>query len=244
MSQIHSELKKEFQIERMILFTDAVFAIAITLLVIEIKAPEIGHLAKELKKHGESLTNTAIINQLLNLIPLFVGFVISFFVIAIYWRSHHRLFSFIKDYDGKLIWLNFLFLFTIILMPFSSAYYSENMPYNIPFYFYCINVAATGLVNYLMLNYIIKHKGRISEGFEHPHARKLARWRTLVVPFIFIMCIVVTLILPAHIGYLSRMIPMLIWPAILTLNKVFGKQKELEFTTPVKPARKNKAHKV
>jgi len=186
MSTVHNEIKKEFQIERMILFTDAVFAIAITLLVIEIKAPEIGHLAEELKHAGKKLTNADIINQLLGFIPLFIGFIISFFVIAIYWRSHHRLFSFIKDYDDKLIWLNFLFLFTIILMPFSSAYYSENTLYNIPFYFYCANVAATGLVNYLMLNYIIKHKGRISDGFDHPHARKLARWRTLTVPFIFI----------------------------------------------------------
>lgn len=78
------ELKKEFQIERMILFTDAVFAIAITLLIIEIKAPEI----------HKNMGFTEMVDQLLNLIPKFVGFIISFFVVAIYWRSHHRMFSF------------------------------------------------------------------------------------------------------------------------------------------------------
>ncbi len=219
MSQINNELKKEFQIERMILFTDAVFAIAITLLVIEIKAPHIEHGVSTVEK----------IEQLLNLLPLFIGFIISFFVIAIYWRSHHRLFSFIKDYDDKLIWLNFLFLFTIILMPFSSAYYSENFNENIPFYFYCSNVAATGYLNYALLAYIINHRGRISDGFDNLKARKLARWRTLIVPSIFLLGILICVSLPAHLFYLSRYTPMLIWPTMIILNRSFGSLKELEF---------------
>ena len=221
MSQINNELKKEFQIERMILFTDAVFAIAITLLVIEIKPPHIAH----------GMSNQQIAMQLWDLFPLFIGFIISFFVIAIYWRSHHRLFSFVKDYDDRLIWLNFLFLFTIILMPFSSAYYSENTELTIPFYFYCLNVAATGLLNYAMLSYIIKHKGRISDGFDDLKARRLARWRTLTVPCIFMLGLVLDFCLPSanQLNMLSRFAPMLIWPAILILNRTFGKVKELEY---------------
>ncbi|WP_199141320.1 TMEM175 family protein [Pedobacter sp. ASV12] len=235
MSQLHNEIKKEFQIERMILFTDAVFAIAITLLVIEIKPPHIPHGA----------TPSQMADQLLSLSPLFIGFIISFFVIAIYWRSHHRLFSFIKDYDDKLIWLNFLFLFTIILMPFSSAYYSEHTAYALPYYFYCANVAATGLLNYALLAYIIKHRGRISEGFDDVRARQLARWRTLVVPGIFLLGVMMDICLPStnQINMLSRFSPMLIWPAIMILNKYFGKKKELEFTTTrQKPKQKTSKH--
>jgi uncharacterized membrane protein len=228
MSKIHNEIKKEFQIERMILFTDAVFAIAITLLVIEIKAPSITHLIEEVGHEGRSLQNIDIINQLMSLIPLFVGFIISFFVIAIYWRSHHRLFSFIKDYDDKLIWLNFLFLFTIVIMPFSSAYYSENTSYNIPFYVYCINVAATGYANYLLLAYIIKHKERIADGFDAPKARRLARYRTLMVPTIFLFGALLAAILPAPWHLLSRMSPMLIWPAMVVIHKLFGKIEQIE----------------
>ncbi|MES2416901.1 MAG: TMEM175 family protein [Bacteroidota bacterium] len=226
MSQVHNELKKEFQIERIILFTDAVFAIAITLLVIEIKAPHI----------RAGMTSEEIALQLTNLTPLFAGFIISFFVIAIYWRSHHRLFSFIKDYDDKLIWLNFFFLFTIILMPFSSAYYSEQTSYALPFYFYCTNVAATGLLNYALLAYIIKHKGRISAGFDELKTRQLARWRTLIVPAIFTLGILIDLCLPTsnHLNMLSRFTPMLIWPAIMFLNWLFGKKDKLEFTGQAK----------
>ena len=66
--QLHNELKKEFQIERLILFSDAVFAIAITLLVIEIKVPEIDRA---------QLSDAAIGKGLAHLIPRFVGFFIS-----------------------------------------------------------------------------------------------------------------------------------------------------------------------
>jgi len=223
----HSELKKEFQIERMILFTDAVFAIAITLLIIEIKAPEI---------HKE-MAFKEMVEQLLNLIPKFIGFIISFFVIAIYWRSHHRMFSFIKDYDDKLIWLNFFFLFSIILMPFSSAYYSDNTRFSLPFWFYSSNIAFTGLLNYAMLTYIIKHRGRISDGFDDLKTRQLARWRTLIVPAIFVLGIIIDSILPSQnsLNMLSRFTPMLIWPAIMLLNKFFGKVHDLEYhAKPVK----------
>jgi len=215
------ELKKEFQIERMILFTDAVFAIAITLLIIEIKAPEI----------HKNMGFTEMVDQLLNLIPKFVGFIISFFVVAIYWRSHHRMFSFIKDYDDKLIWLNFFFLFSIILMPFSSAYYSDNTTYSLPFWFYSLNVALTGFLNYRMLTYIIKHKGRISDGFDDLKTRQLARWRTLIVPAIFFLGILIDLLLPStnSMNMLSRFTPMLIWPAIALLNRFFGKVNDLEY---------------
>lgn len=236
MSQINKELKKEFQIERMILFTDAVFAIAITLLVIEIKVPNISQLAEELSLKGQPLTNEAILNQFLSLTPHFIGFIISFFVIAIYWRSHHRLFSFIKDYDDKLIWLNFFFLFTIILMPFSSAYYSEQTMYALPFYFYCMNVAATGLLNYALLAYIIKHRGRISDGLDDKKVRQLARWRTLMVPIVFTLGMLIDMCLPTenHVNLLSRFTPMLIWPAIIVLNKYYGTKNDLEFNMRVK----------
>ncbi|MCZ4242537.1 TMEM175 family protein [Pedobacter punctiformis] len=222
----HSDLKKEFQIERMILFTDAVFAIAITLLVIEIKAPEI----------HENMTLSEMAKQLLSLMPKFIGFIISFFVIAIYWRSHHRLFSFIKDYDDKLIWLNFFFLFSIILMPFSSAYYSDNTMFSLPFWFYSANITLTGFFNYLMLTYIIRHKGRISDGFDDLKARQLARWRTLIVPSIFLLGIIIDACLPSrgHMNMLSRFTPMLIWPAIALLNRFFGKVHDLEYHAKVK----------
>src|SRR5215217_7060989 len=101
-NQLHSELKKEFQLERLILFSDAVFAIAITLLVIEIKVPEL---------HGEEATEKALLHRVALLIPKFLGFIVSFVLIGIYWAVHHRLFGFVTNYSRKLIVLNLFFLF-------------------------------------------------------------------------------------------------------------------------------------
>ena len=106
--------REAFQLERLILFTDAVFAIAITLLVIELKVPRLEHR-----------TEHEATNALLRLIPEFIGFLISFFIIAIYWAAHHHIFRFVRHLDGKLIWLNIAFLLSIVLMPFTTAYQSE-----------------------------------------------------------------------------------------------------------------------
>src|SRR6266498_3111523 len=115
-TQLHSELKKEFQLERMILFSDAVFAIAITLLVIEIKVPTIDrHIA----------TDALLLKALDELIPKFVGFFISFFIIGLYWTIHHRMFGYVVNYTRRLLWLNLVFLLAVVMMPFSTAFYSE-----------------------------------------------------------------------------------------------------------------------
>ncbi|MBK7376852.1 MAG: DUF1211 domain-containing protein [Chitinophagaceae bacterium] len=113
MNPLHNELKKEFQLERMILFSDAVFAIAITLLVIELKVPEI---------ERAELTEGKLLKALAHMIPQFVGFIISFMFIGIYWTVHHRLFGYVVNYTPKLLWLNLLFLFAVALMPFSTAF--------------------------------------------------------------------------------------------------------------------------
>ena len=108
-------INTKLQIERILFFSDAVIAIAMTLLIIEIKAPHI---------HGNS--GAELSESLNELIPKFIAFFISFFVIAIYWKAHHQLFGHVTKYTDKLIWINILFLLSIVLMPFSSAFYSSN----------------------------------------------------------------------------------------------------------------------
>src|SRR5689334_15399333 len=99
-SQLHNELRKEFQLERLILFSDAVFAIAITLLAIEIKVPEIPR---------NIVTDDMLSEKLIQLISKFVGFLISFLLIGQYWTVHHRMFGYVINFTQRLIWLNILF---------------------------------------------------------------------------------------------------------------------------------------
>lgn len=215
MDPLHNELRKDFQLERMILFSDAVFAIAITLLVIEIKVPEL---------HGHEATEKALLHEVAKLIPKFLGFLVSFILISVYWVIHHRLFGFVTNYSRKLIVLNLFFLFTIVLMPFSTGIYGEySTPRMIhlvtPFAIYVANICLTGIANFLLWNYVGNLKNKVAEEFP-PNYIKQAKWRSLVVPFIFFLSVFVDFWNP----YAARYMPMLI-PVTMRILKRFGKEK-------------------
>jgi uncharacterized membrane protein len=182
MKNLHHHSKKEFQVERLVLFSDAVFAIAITLLIIEIKVPEI---------KGHIITEHTFLEELAGLTPKFLGFLFSFFIIGLYWFIHHRMFGYVINYNGKVIWLNLLFLFSIVLMPFSTAVYSEySSPEYInlisPYAFYVANICLTGFINFLMWGYIGNPKNELTEDFPKGDFLKLAKIRSLLMPFIFV----------------------------------------------------------
>ncbi|MVN20376.1 TMEM175 family protein [Mucilaginibacter arboris] len=109
---IVEEVKKEFQLERMILFSDAVFAIVITLMAIEIRIPD---------TEGYKLTSGQFNHYLLHLLPVFLAYAFSFFFIGRTWYAHLQLFGFIKKYNGGLVFCNLLLLFSIGLFPFAAS---------------------------------------------------------------------------------------------------------------------------
>jgi uncharacterized membrane protein len=96
--------------ERMLAFSDGVFAVAITLLVIDLRPPEVPHA-----------DNAALLTALLGMHDKFLIFVISFGVVAVMWVGHHRKFAHIERVDLRLLWLNLAFLMTICIVPFSTA---------------------------------------------------------------------------------------------------------------------------
>ncbi len=212
MNQLHNELKKEFQLERMILFSDAVFAIAITLLVIEIKVPEIPK---------SEVTDGKLLNALGELIPKFFGFCISFMFIGIYWAVHHRMFGFVINYTPKLLRLNLLFLFAVVLMPFSTAFYSEFVLRHVitPVIFYTGNIIILGLFNLLMWRHIGNPKNQLSEGLSRGDA-KYYSFRAIIVPVMFTLFAFVYLLNPIVASWL----PMLI-PIVMRLTKKYHDKK-------------------
>ena len=211
-NNLHNELRKEFQLERLILFSDAVFAIAITLMVIEIKVPEI----------HENVSDKLLLWSLGHLAPKFFGFIVSFFLIGLYWTVHHRMFGFVTSYTRKMLVLNLVFLFFIALMPFSTGFYSEysgadmlRQQLKVPMTFYVLNFCCVGFTNYFMWRYITNPKNKVAEPPIDLLVAKQAKARAIVVPFIFL------LMLP--IAYLTNVlfaayVPMLI-PIILRIMK-------------------------
>ncbi len=97
------------------MFSDGVMAIAITLLVLEIKIP----------KHEQVEAAGGLYKYLLLIWPSYVGYVMSFMQIGIYWSNHHWLFTFISKTNHVFNMLNVLFLMTISFMPFTTAIFSD-----------------------------------------------------------------------------------------------------------------------
>jgi uncharacterized membrane protein len=102
-------------LERIIFFSDAVFAIAITLLALEIRIPAV----------DGSLTDTELAHALLSTWPKYLGYGIGFMTIGVLWMSHHRKFRLIQRYDRTLLLLNLLLLMAIAFIPFPTAIISE-----------------------------------------------------------------------------------------------------------------------
>lgn len=201
MDKLHNELKKEFQLERMILFSDAVFAIAITLLVIELKVPEI---------ERSELTEGKLLSALTHMIPKFFGYMISFMFIGIYWMVHHRLFGFVVNYTPKLLRLNLLFLFSVALMPFSTAFYSEYVMKHVitPVIFYTGNIILLGLFNLFMWKYIGNPKNQLAEGLNERDVRYYSL-RAVIVPCLFTLFAFVYLVNPFISSFMPMLVPLI-----------------------------------
>src|SRR5882757_1200093 len=143
-------LEKEFELERVSLFSDAVFAIAITLLVIDIKWPDL----------PEKMAGVAWLNVLLPTLLGFVGFVLSFVFIGRFWSGHLRLFKLLRKYDQGLINRNLLFLFFIVTFPFTAAGLFGHVRSNflMPLYCYIGNLVLVSAANFNLCRYIFRRK--------------------------------------------------------------------------------------
>jgi uncharacterized membrane protein len=210
-NQLHNELRKEFQLERMILFSDAVFAIAITLLVIEIKIPELPR---------DKITDDHLLYKLAELIPKFVGFLVSFLLIGQYWIVHHRMFGYVINFNQRLIWLNIFFLLGVALMPFSTGFYSEYAGVAVitPVIFYTCNIGFIGILNFIMWQYLSQPHHGLTENLS-PQLARYSSYRAITVPAIFIIFSFVYLKSPVIAAFIPPLIPFI-------LRLAFGRMKK------------------
>ncbi len=132
--------ENEVEFSRIVAFSDGVFAIAITLLVLELNIPD--HL------HGSSAVGDWIWDER----EKFIAFAISFAVIGRFWIVHHRFFGEVKAFDGALLWLNLLYLGSIVLIPFSSGVLGEYGGDAAGVVVYAVNLSATILIGLWMMN--------------------------------------------------------------------------------------------
>ncbi len=172
------------RVERLTLFSDAIFAFAMTLLAVNIRVPEI----------AQGLVGSRLSIELANLTPKFIGYGLSFFISGSYWVFYHRIFTNIKRYDLTLIWLNIAFLFFVVLIPFPSDLIGRFLTQQVSVLIYSTMMAATGFALSLIWLYASRNHRLIDEGLSNAGIRRLTV-RTLTMPLVFAISIPASFVL-------------------------------------------------
>ena len=138
---------RRFEKNRIEALIDGIFAVALTLLVLDIKMPE----------DMISASNEALWQRLLDLERHFAIYAITFVVIGIYWVAHHVQFHYVRYTDRGLLWINMLFLFLISFLPFATDLVGDHERLVLPCMIYGVTLLMTSGVSYLHLRYLARH---------------------------------------------------------------------------------------
>src|SRR5215217_4970997 len=121
-------------------FSDGVLAIIITIMVLELRAPELGTFS-----------------ALFPILPKFGSYVLSFIFLGIYWNNHHHLWQAVEKVNGSVLWANLHLLFWLSLIPFATSWMGENNFATIPVALYGIILCLTALAYYIMVRVLMAY---------------------------------------------------------------------------------------
>ena len=160
----------DLALDRLVFFSDAVFAIAITLLVLEIRLPPQAET-----EHAGGLTAA-----LIALWPSYLGYVVSFVTIGIMWANHHELVRLVARADHGLIVWNLLLLLAISFTPFPTAVMAEHLPHpgwerNVAVAFYCASFTVTALFYNLLWRTVSKGRRLIRPNVSDSRVRAITK---------------------------------------------------------------------
>ena len=168
--------RQQFQIDRIVFFSDAVIAIAITLMVLEIKIPSFGVNAS--------------INQIFSrfgnaMIQHLIALIICFGSIGNLWIRHHELFEHITRYNRRLIVVNLFFLFSIMFLPISISFlFTNNNPQQMKVLVFFLNLFLCNVTFYYLLVVVYNKKNRFSTYPVDEHVKK-DKWIALRITITF-----------------------------------------------------------
>jgi len=158
-------------------FSDAVIAIILTIMVLELVPPHTTELAE-------------LVDELW---PKFLSYVLSFAYLAIYWNNHHHLLQAARTVSGRVLWANMLLLFWLSLIPFATAWMGENDFAPQPVAMYGVVLILAAVAYYILVRTLIHAPGQVAT-----IAEALANDRKgLVSPFFYLVAIVLAPFVPA-----------------------------------------------
>jgi uncharacterized membrane protein len=163
---------------RMEAFTDGVIAVIITIMVLELKLP-----------------HAATWRALLDDVPVFLSYVLSFAYVGIYWSNHHHMLQAVEHVNGKVLWANLFFLFWLSLLPFTTSWLNEArpMPASVPTALYGSLLLLAALDWIPLLRTLIA-----ANGGERSRLRQALRgdWKTIVSPVGYVIGIALAFFAP------------------------------------------------
>lgn len=201
--------KDVFPHDRVVFFSDAVFAIAITLLAIELRLPDAGDVARlgEAAAYGHTTS-------------LFIAYFVSFLVTGLFWAGHMQTWRHVRHVDGKLVWATLLQLMFVALMPFATREYSESFSGHSPgrFAFYAFVLSAISLFA-LLTRRIVVRRERLHERIGAAEVRWLL-WRGAVPLVVFGLAIPLAYALPV---WSAGLLFLVIFPvSAIARRRIFG----------------------
>ncbi len=208
-ARVKDAREDQLGLERIVFFSDAVMAIAITLLAIDLRVPEV----------DPGLASQQLAARLSSIGPHLMTFIISFIVIGIYWISHHRYFGYIRRYDTRLILLNFLFLFFIVCMPFVASLLGQYVLVPVALIAYTAAIAALGFSMALIWWYSSSGH-RLIEAEVSAEIIRTINVRLFVAPIMFLIAI--------PFAFVSSIAVIIVWwlspLAVILVTRLWGRE--------------------
>jgi uncharacterized membrane protein len=197
------KLDNRLAIERLVFFSDAVFAIAITILVLDVRLPA---------DAGEASSRELLLS-LAGLWPKYLAFFISFWVIGLFWISHHRKFLYLERLDYQLVTLNLLTLMMIAFIPFPTAVMSENVSFTASA-FYALTMIFASLSGLVLWRHAV-HNHRLVD----PNLSRRQIWRETSTPLASIVIFMLSIGVAALDASLARLCWVLVFPVHFYLRR-------------------------
>ena len=162
-------------IKRIEAISDGVFAIALTLLVLDIKVPVSWAI------HSE----TDLIHSFASLTSKLLSYFLSFMTLGIFWTAQSAQFHFIDKSDRHLNWFSLFFLLFVSIMPFTTAFLSEHISFKFALGLYWVNIFLMGLFLFINWNYAYKHHFFSISGVERTEVYKIIKTEIITAQILY-----------------------------------------------------------
>jgi uncharacterized membrane protein len=198
-------IDRQISLEHVISFADAIFAFSITFMAITINIPNLAH----------DLTEAQVIDKLLESLPEFEIYVISFFMIGIYWIAYHQIFNHVVGSHFITTWLTLVFLFFITLIPLATNLQIGFGQYQIVFVLYALVLTIAGAL--LTITWLHATKNKLIDENLNQREIHYILLESILSPAVFLLSILVSFV-DLRIAYYFWMV---IIPAKTILRKKY-----------------------